>query len=126
MKKLSFLLLTALTLLGLAAGSAQARAIDTDVRALQVRDNVEETVMAMKGVNGTGVTGCDPRTGKAELRRDFVHCLSITTESKATAQALRVLFPVGAKIDGVFVNIENIGHLETQPRMSAGSSSAVE
>ena len=99
---------------------AQARAIDTIHKARKVKSQIEKSVLEIPGVNGIGITGCDPRTGVQNIDRDFVYCVGITTETKAAQRAVERMYPKGMKFRGVFVTVRHIGKIVAQPRLSAG------
>lgn len=100
---------------------AQAEALDTPNKAMKVQDQMSDFVFAMAGVNGFGITGCDPETGVANLDRDFVHCLVINTETATAFKAVSTVYPVGTQIKGVYVVVKKIGTISAQPRMGAGN-----
>lgn len=103
-----------------------AAAIDTPDRAIAVQERIQNSIFAIKGVNGLGIGGCDVRTGKEALsanlgHKPFVHCLVINTETKDAYNYLIKRYPVGSKIDGVFVAVRHIGVIRPQPRATAGN-----
>lgn len=99
---------------------AQARALDTAAKARRVKAQIQNSVMSVPGVNGIGITGCNPATGLFDLGHDFVHCIQITTETKAAMKSLQRTYPPGVKFRGVFVTVKYIGTITPQPRMSGG------
>ncbi len=102
-------------------GTLQARPLDTPNAATTLKNALSKSVMVMDGVNGIGVTGCNPLSGEASLKGNFVHCVQIMTETEDAARALRILYPEGTKIKGVFVVILQIGRIGIQPRISVGN-----
>ena len=106
----------------LATQVAWSAALDSHQRATVVRDKLTPFVLSTPGLNGIGVTGCDPETGMAtDFSEDFVHCVLIYAETEEAAQIALSRFPVGANVDGVFVVVEVVGEIVPQPRMSGGN-----
>lgn len=97
-----------------------AKALDTPARALRVKSKIQDAVLSLVGVNGIGITGCDPISGLASLEGNFVHCISIYTESDEALAQVEALYPSGTKIRNVFVTVMQIGPIVPQPRMSGG------
>lgn len=110
-----------LVLLFLSSSYTEAKALDGSRRATTLMRRMSAMTSAMAGVNGIGVTGCDPRTGEANIGNDFVHCVRISTETEEAFEALRKLFPVGSKINETFITIRYVGPIEEEPRMSVGN-----
>lgn len=114
-----------MTLIGLTtiANLALAGALDTPDRARAVKDRLAKVVFTIKDVNGIGVSGCDPRTGKLNVTsgKDFVHCVEINTATRAAYQRVSQMYPTGTKVNGVFVAVQYIGVISTQPRAAAGN-----
>lgn len=104
-------------LLACTFGSSLAFASSID----EAKEELTPIVFAMDGVNGIGITGCDPETGENSFDPGFVHCIRVYTETKAAKEALLKLYPVGSTYKGYFVTVKYIGVIEPQPRMSAGN-----
>lgn len=117
MKQLSL----TLALITLISQISFAGALDTPHRAIRVKNSLATSVLNMNGVNGIGVTGCDPETGKKNIDGDFVHCVVIMTETKEAARALKKLYPDGSKVKGVFVTVSFVGPIEPQPGVTIGN-----
>ena len=115
--RLSLIVSTLLTF----ASSSFAAALDTPDRAMALQDRLEKSLFAIHGVNGVGIGGCDPKTGKESVNKSFVHCLDIMTETKDAYNYLLKKYPVGTKVDGVFISIQHIGVIRPQPRATAGN-----
>ncbi len=116
MNKVLFLLSLCLPLSGFAGP------IDSPAAAIKVKNELQNEVLAMDGVVGIGVTGCDVVTGNiSDFSGDFVHCVSIMTESDVATEQVLVKFPAGSKYDGVFIAVETTGPIEIEPRGSVGN-----
>ncbi|MCX6125840.1 MAG: hypothetical protein NTV34_13990 [Proteobacteria bacterium] len=98
-----------------------AEALDTPSKATKVKTTLAPALSAMEGVNGYGISGCDPTSGQKDVRGDFVHCINIMTSTRESEGALLTLFPVGKKIQGVFISVDYIGDIVIQPRASGGN-----
>ncbi|MDZ4662278.1 MAG: hypothetical protein SGJ18_11740 [Pseudomonadota bacterium] len=96
-------------------------ALDSPKRAIKVKDRLQKSVFQIEGVNGIGVTGCDPATGKASLDKDFVHCVSISTENEEAYDYVLGLYPTRTKVGGVFIVVENVGVITSEPRLGGGN-----
>ena len=94
---------------------------DDPEKATQVKEQLEPLVMLMEGVNGIGVTGCDPVTGTPLVTGDFVHCVKILTETEEAYKTLLDLYPVGSTVDDIFITVENVGPIGPQPNASGGN-----
>lgn len=115
MKK-SFLLI-AITLLG---SSVFAGAINSINKARYAQDRLGY-LMDYPGVNGLGIGGCDPKTGVESRNYDrYVYCVVVNTETKAAAKKILQTFPVGTKVNGIYVAVRVIGVITIQPRISIG------
>jgi hypothetical protein len=110
-----------LLLSALASFSAHAEAIDTVDKARALKNQLSPLVMSMKGVNGIGVSGCNPSSGERFIDGKFVHCVVINTENRKAADALEDLLPLGSRVGGTFVVIDYIGPIGIQPRISVGN-----
>jgi hypothetical protein len=115
------LLMTSLLAL-MTSFSAHADQIGNDHAARALQNKLEPIVFGIEGVNGIGITGCDPVTGaQSNFKSDFVLCVSVMTVTEEAAQTVLNLYPAGQKVDGVFVTVQAIGEIVAQPRMSAGN-----
>ena len=121
MKKINLVhLITLITILS--SLTAFAGALDRPTRAKALKENMAPIVLRMTGVNGIGVSGCEPATGAlSEGSGDFVHCVAIYAETEAAQDALEALYPVGTKINGVYVATLLLGEIIIQPRISLGN-----
>lgn len=97
-----------------------SNALNKPDSAIRVKEQIQEMILGIKGVNGIGITGCNPKTGVKDISAKFVHCVSISTETKVAFAKLRRTYPLGTQIKGVFIWIEYIGRITPQPRMTAG------
>lgn len=122
---MSILSKVSMSLIGLCtvANLAFAAALDTPDRAMAVQARLEKVVLGIKDVNGIGIAGCDPRTGKENSASggNFVHCVLINTATRAAYQRVSQMYPTGTRVNGVFVAVEYIGVIDPQPRSSAGN-----
>ncbi len=83
----------------------------------EVRDQTDSLFFSMNGVNGVGTSACESETGLKfvhipELERTakvFENCISISTETEEAKDALKVLFPVGTRYQGIFIVVEFAG-----------------
>ena len=75
--------------------------------ALLLKDKISSFVMSMEGVNGIGVGTCKAQ-GLDEP------CLSIMTTNEQTAKVLRTLIPPTKRVDGILVEVDNVGVLRLQ------------
>ncbi len=87
----------------------------------QLQEKISSFVMQMEGVNGIGITGCDPETYEQSVEPGFIYCISIMTETEEAAEALSLLFPNGTRVEDVLITILHIGPVTTNPRISAGN-----
>jgi len=97
-----------------------ARALDKIGNAQKVKTYLEKTIFEIKGVNGIGIGGCNPRTGQQDVDHNFVYCVVVYAETKQALKTLKGLYPMGTQIRGVFIAIEYMGKIVPEPRMSAG------
>jgi hypothetical protein len=102
--------------------SAQA----TTSPAERLKNQMEPNVMAMIGVEGIGVGGCNPSSGDLATIDDlglgrFLECVVIYTDGHRSIVALRRLYPVGTRINGVFVATQVTGRVGPYPRMTGGN-----
>ncbi len=109
-QKLAIALFTTLT----ATTTVFAKAIDTADHAIEVKEKLQNLVFNIEGVNGIGVSGCNPRTGARDVSGPFVHCVSISTETRDSYNTVIQLFPLGKKIDGVFITVQYVGRIVVQ------------
>ena len=96
----------------------------TQQGAIALQKTLSPALSTMEGVNGSGIGACDPVTGQiADLgeHADFVHCLRVNTTTEAATEALQTLYPIGKKINGVFVSVENVGDIHAFPRATSGN-----
>lgn len=101
---------------------ALAEALDTPQKANSVKNKLENTVLNISGVNGIGITGCDPKTGKkSDLSGDFVHCVVIFTENEEAYRFVQNLYPEPTRIQNVFVVVELTGEVVPEPRLTVGN-----
>lgn len=96
------------------------RPLNSEDQALKVRDLIQPAVLQIEGVNGIGITGCNPKTGKQDVMNDFVHCVVVYAETDEGFEQVSKLYPQGTKIKGVWIVIDQIGTIVPQPRMSVG------
>ncbi len=101
--------------------STFARPLDTSDKAKRVLSLLAPKLSKIEGVNGYGVTGCNAKTGAPSLKGDFVHCISILTETKDAYEELIETYPVGTKIKGVYITVEQVGVISPEPNASGGN-----
>ncbi|MGE3684223.1 MAG: hypothetical protein AB7G93_21080 [Bdellovibrionales bacterium] len=95
--------------------------LDGPERAIALQNKIERSVMQIEGINGLGITGCDPETGViSDLEKEFVHCVIIYAETDGGAEQAVAKFPPGEKVDGVFVVVEWIGEIGPRLHNSGG------
>jgi hypothetical protein len=86
------------------------------------KESIEESLFRISGVNGVGIGGCDPATGKAtNFRGDYVFCVTVFTETQEAAEHVNRVYPEGRLVNGIYVRAEAIGRIEAQPRVTITS-----
>ncbi len=109
-----------ITVVGVSAFAAKA--LDKPTKAKRAKKSLEAIVFQIEGVNGIGVTGCDPKTGKkSDFSADFVHCVEVMTETDAAKEQVLAIYPEGTKIKGAFVIVNKVGEIVPHPRASGGN-----
>ncbi len=98
-----------------------AKALDTSAKAKATKASISSTVLSMVGVNGLGITGCNPKTGEFDITNNFVHCVVVYTETEEAYHALKVLLPTKTKIKDVYVEVEYLGEIVPQPTVGLGN-----
>ena len=72
-------------------------------KAKELNEKVAEILLDAEGVNSTGISSCNNEI-----------CIVITTETEEAENALKTLYPEGARIDGILVEVENVGEIVAQ------------
>lgn len=122
MKAFLFAMVTVISFTSFASGLRYSKNNPTEREISDLREKTDTVFFAMKGINGTGITACEEKSGIpfAQLSEEaiesslFVHCLRVTTETTAAAKALKVLFPIGKMVGKIFVVSEYVGKIEIQ------------
>lgn len=70
-------------------------------------------VMDIYGVNGLGITWCNPETGQRQTDRDadFVYCVVVNTSTREAEEKLNEFFPAGEKVKNVFVVVQYVSRI---------------
>jgi hypothetical protein len=87
-----------------------------------VRNKADDLLGALKGVNGSGITACETKTGlpftqlsQAEIAAsEFENCLSLSTTTRRAKSALDALLPIGTRVAGVYVTTQHVGIIRPQ------------
>ena len=86
----------------------------------------DERVVLMNKIEGLlfqaieGVSYLAPKMCTDPEEKNKVPCVVIGAETQAVLDALQVLLPEGARVDGVLIKAIFMGPIETNPRMSTG------
>lgn len=113
--------LIALAAMILLSQTTLAKALDTPDEARKVKKQIASAVMQLEGVNGIGLTGCNPTTGQKDISGDFVYCVNIMTETQEAYEFLNAIYPSVTKVNGVIISVDYVGKIEMAPRMSGGN-----
>ncbi len=96
------------------SGLAHAQAFDSNARALAVKRLISDSVWSLgyiphvgpMGVHGMGIGACDAKTGLRIPTKTYVPCVVILTSDQNSFDFVKGLYPVGTKIQDVFVVVE--------------------
>lgn len=87
-----------------------------------VRARIDDFLFTFKGVNGTGETACEVNSGiafyeltEAQIQQsEFVNCLQLTFDNRASKKAFEVLLPSGTAFEKVYISAKYVGKISAQ------------
>jgi hypothetical protein len=108
--------------LAVASVTAYADERTNQLRVSKTKDIVTKVASTMEGVNGIGITACkEDGTGGQPGDEDLLPCIVLFTETLTAANSLVSLWPIGSKINDVFLVVSYAGEIVIQPRASGGN-----
>lgn len=85
----------------------------------EAKEKISLFLLSMQGVNGHGISLCDPVTGNlfTDVSEDtpVQYCIDISTDTVEAEEALLTLFPPAAKtLDGILIHTRYTGRYIAQ------------
>lgn len=102
-------------ILALALVASSTAFADSSTKASKVKDQYQNVLTSMVGMNGVGISGCDKKSGELSLEKGFVHCIVVNFSDNVAFDNATATFNAPFKVDGVWVSFRVVGVIRPKP-----------